>query len=538
MNLPKKREPVIDEARAREYVKMYHEGTLGTIFSKLSEKERSCVLYDMGFYDEEFFAQYFATEWVSDEGRILNSPDFHREGWRAIDEGDDLLILVARDHGKTTGYSRIKMTHTLLYYKCSIIIVAEKGLGEKIIGSIRLMLEGNEEVREVFGEVVPIDNRTNDKTSKWRQRELQLSTGSEVKSLTRGQPVRGNRPNIILIDDPQGERDVRNPNIALEFWDWVWTALYNMLEDGGQMIVLGTIFDEMCFVKLLETEAQEREFKVIKQCAIVGHSEGNLWDGEPLWAEKWSMEALKKRFKKIKESAFMQEYQHIPMKSSTNRIFKDCAKLVQMQQIETLKWYSDNVQNFEADVHIFNELGVNDQLFVGLDFMDGGQDWNTLVARDQNLRLIAQVETRIPQEMMCHVLSFLLEKLAPSDAMIIPEVNMGQTFMMMARDHEWWVDIYRRKTTDQVTKKTTKKVGFRMTYTEKRLCVDLYDRILKESGLEVSDGISKQIDTFVKDGKGGMNAKAPHHDDLLVADLLSIRGHSEGISRQGSVMGL
>lgn len=111
-----------------------------------------------------------------------------------------------------------------------MLYIASLNLGERGIGIIRRELETNQALRFVFGDLVPRNAQSQDKKLlKWRQKELELLNGSYVSTATKGQPARGKRPNEILMDDPQDNKDVRNPAIAKQFEEWVFTSLYNML---------------------------------------------------------------------------------------------------------------------------------------------------------------------------------------------------------------------------------------------------------------------------------------------------------------------
>lgn len=99
------------------------------------------------------------------------------------------------------------------------------------MGKIRRELENNKKIRHIFGNVVPAnsDDTKDKRLNKWRQKELEFLNGSYIETVTRGQPIRGARPREIIMDDPQDNKDVKNPSMAKEFIEWAFTSLYNVL---------------------------------------------------------------------------------------------------------------------------------------------------------------------------------------------------------------------------------------------------------------------------------------------------------------------
>ncbi|RMD71164.1 MAG: hypothetical protein D6822_03205, partial [Cyanobacteria bacterium J149] len=339
---------LLKEEKARFFLDNPHK------IKELSEQAKRAVLYSCGYYDDEFFAKVICYRWTRDKatGEPIKTPDFHKEIWELVDSGKDILVIVPRDHAKTTGVSKIKTLKRLLYkQEKSILLIAPKGLGEEIIGDIRRELEENPILRFTFGDLVPMNNRKTDKTSKWRQRELQLMNGTEIKTITKGESVRGKRPTLVLIDDPQENKDVKNPALAEEFNNWIWTSVYNTLDPTGRMVVLGTMLSDNCFVNHLKQSAEDRGFSLVEYRAIIW-DEGkdlsketlDLWfkHGKPLWEEKWSMEALAERRNKIGDREFLQEYMNQAQVLNGSPVFDPKIKFKIIEPIREqlgIKWF-------------------------------------------------------------------------------------------------------------------------------------------------------------------------------------------------------
>ena len=298
-------------------------------FEALPIEEMRLVGLSLWWHRIDLFAKHVCKRWTTDRKSLeqIDTPEFHKELWELARTPQDLLAIIARGHGKTTALSKILVLWLLLFeVEPSILLLMSKGLGEKVVGDIRQELERNVTIRTFFGSLVP-RRKGIEKADKWRQRELTLTSGVELKTITKGEPIRGRRPTKIIIDDPEEYKDVKNPQIALEFYVWVFTSVYETLEDWGSMLVLGTILSHNCFANTLKQDAVEKDFKVVEYPAILGFDvkksvtmgpDGKLVLNRkgltPLWEEAWSLDALEKRLRKVKLAPFLQEYMNIPMR--------------------------------------------------------------------------------------------------------------------------------------------------------------------------------------------------------------------------------
>lgn len=292
----------------------------------LSREGHKQLVYSKGYYDKDFFSDYFLHDWKINEktGEFIESPDFHKEIWDMLDKGIDLNIVIARGHGKTTSIL-IWITHALLYKtEKSILYVAFEKLGKKGVGRIKEALESNPLIIEVFGQMKPskIYKKDGDTGSRWTLSLIELSNGTSLETKSSGQSIRGDRPTKILFDDPQDNKDVKNKRLVAEFNIWVFSTLYNTLMPGGSMCALGTIIGNLCLVKYLrdvkkwytiEYEACDENFKNV------------------LWPDMWSEESLRIRRDGLElpdgtfqlgigTPLFNQEFRHIPLTKENSMI--------------------------------------------------------------------------------------------------------------------------------------------------------------------------------------------------------------------------
>lgn len=299
--------------------------------SELPDDVMEEYIYWKWFYSIGWFSDYHFLHWKQGINGFIETPEFHEEIWGMLtpDEMDDVNIIIARWHGKTTAIL-IYMTWRILYYPWwSIVYVASKNLWEKGLGKIRRELENNKKIRHIFGNVVPTnsDDTKDKRLNKWRQKELEFLNGSYIETVTKGQPIRWARPREIIMDDPQENKDVKNPSMAKEFIEWAFTSLYNVLLPWGRMVALGTIVGHLCFVKHLR---DEKKWPTVEYQACDENFENILWPD--LWDKKALMErrdgkiitdpktGKQHRKKGIGTVFFNQEFRNIPLSKADETI--------------------------------------------------------------------------------------------------------------------------------------------------------------------------------------------------------------------------
>lgn len=495
------------------------------------------------FYDEELFAQEVCIRWVTDDktGEQFDTPEFHKEMWASEAEGEDALYVVPRGFAKTTSICKIKVLHSMVYqYEPSTLIISSEKLGEETVGDVRVELEGNKYLHKLFGNLVPGQDKINVVNRKWRQKHLQLSNGHEVETISKGESLRGKRPTKIYIDDPQEDKDVKNPRIALEYAHWVWTSVYNMLMDGGSMTVLGTIISNNCFVNMLKQEAVARSFKLVEYPAIIDFNLEN-WTGTPLWKKRWSMDKLKRRYRKIGHDPFMQEFMHKPMIKNGTPVFSPEFKYKIVKPIKVVGdiKYFKKLTKFVRDEKgklVRNEKGklkkepIYDG-FAGLDFGMGNisGDPSTIVIRNAKGELLLQWRGWLAQDLI----AFMLDEIVPlfKSIKIVPENNSSLAFLTEARKHlQWYNLIYRVETFDDITKKQSTKLGWNTNVKTKPLMINTLKQYMREGNYELSEEMHEEVLHYYYDEKGGMNAISPYHDDLIIGDSLSLQAIGSGIT--------
>lgn len=463
--------------------------------------------------DIAFFASFICTRWTTDEmtNEQYPVPDFIDEIYDQWNQGD-LLAIVPRNFAKTTYLSKVMVLWELLFQQVHYIaLIAKKGLGEAIIGDIRRELEENELIHWLWGILVPIEDRSTFKREKWQQQHLQLTNGTQIQTFSMGQSFRGQRPDEILVDDPQDNEDVVNPIQAEKFYHWLFTTVYNALADHGSMKLYGTIIGNNCALNKLKTEASSRHFTVIEYPAILNF-DAKTFSGIPLWPEKWPIDRLKKRLETIGHDPFFQEFMHQPMIINGSPVFDpETYSLTVMPVIDHL-----------GEISLYRPLD-NQSLSIGLDLASGNLkgDYLTFTARNYQGQLYAQYRGHCTQDRFAEIVDNFMQKI--KQGFLVPENNMALAFLQAAKNYRWYDRIYRKKSFDAVTQKSSDVLGFNTNVKTKPMIITaLYKRL--RAGWEVSAEEKEEIENYYHDERGGMNAIAPYHDDLIISDALCLQG--------------
>jgi len=491
----------------------------------LTLDQQRLVIRSKCYYDKRFFATYITERWTSDKksGKRYSIPPFHIDLLELSSSGEDVLFIIPRGYSKTTIASKIGPLWDLLFQEeQSILLIMSKGLGEEVIGDIRYELENNEKIRWIWGDLVPMSNKSEKTNEKWRQRELQLLNGCSIKTLTKGEAIRGSRPTKVVIDDPQENKDVKNPIRADEFYNWVFTSVYGAINpDEGSMVVLGTIISNNCFVNKLKQSAEQQQFKVIEFPAILNFNKEEF-TGEPLWPDRWPLTKLKQRWNKLKEKGFMQEYMNVPLILNGSPVFDDEDKkflvVVKPMSIESsVKWFVSKESRKELDVVIGGDLAHGS--------VDG--DYTVFTGRLRTGELVFQYRGFITQDRMAAVLDTIVVQF--KSVFIVPENNGAGAFILETKRYPWRQYMYKQKTMDKVIMKDQDKYGFNTNEKTKDILISDFRKFMRISRFEVTEEEFEEINYFYNNNtNGGMSAISPYHDDTVISDALVIQGIVRG----------
>lgn len=290
--------------------------------------------YDIDLFTSMFFAHVkkkIDRDWAEVN---VDTPYYHYEIRDSLAGTKDSNIIVARWHGKTTCIW-IYFIRSLIYCpEDTILYVASATLWEEVIGKIMREFENNARLVEVYGNLVPAnsDDVKDKRLKKWRSKKLELLNWGDIMTVSKWQSVRGKRRRLVVLDDPQENKEVRNKRVVDRFNERVFSSLYNTMMPWGRMIVVGTIIGNMCLVKYLRDELKRR---TVEYKAIEG------W--KPIRPEMRSMEELEERKKSIWTALFNQEFMNIPY-SYEERVISE----------SWIRYWAENINIDDLDYRILS----------------------------------------------------------------------------------------------------------------------------------------------------------------------------------------
>lgn len=253
-----------------------------------------------GFFARTYLPHYFNRP----------SPPFHREIYRLTRVEDEPVFIAApREHAKSTIVSFVTPLQDIcLERKRFIILVSDtEDLAADFNVFIQLELEENERIRADFGNL---------KGRQWKAEDFITRNGIRVKARGRGQRLRGlrnrqYRPDRVIIDDLENDKNVKNPRLTHETVNWILTAVMGSLERNFSMMMIGTVLARNGVLSWF-LNARDETGVPLYMSRIYRAIQA---DGTPLWPDKWPMERLAKKKRQIGTINFNQEFMNDPKDS-------------------------------------------------------------------------------------------------------------------------------------------------------------------------------------------------------------------------------
>jgi predicted phage terminase large subunit-like protein len=272
-------------------------------FSDSEEEKRERVLRastDKFYFFQTYLPHYF----------FKPPAEFHKELLEYADiEGEPVFLTAPREHAKSTLCTLGVPLHDIIFEKKHFIIIVSdtEDLAADFCQFIQMELESNERLRGDFGDLI--------RQGFWKAEDFTTRNGVRVKARGRGQRIRGlrnrqYRPDRIIIDDLENDKNVRNPRLVKETIDWMLTTVLGSMAEDCSFLMIGTLLSrksvlaEMMNMKAEDDPEKPRFFSKIYRAI----DEFNC----PLWPEAWSVERLQKRKAQMGSVRFNQEMMNDP----------------------------------------------------------------------------------------------------------------------------------------------------------------------------------------------------------------------------------
>jgi phage terminase large subunit-like protein len=241
-------------------------------------------------------------------------PDFHSEIYKLLPENKRLIIAAPRGFAKSYLCSIIYpiWLGCFCMYKDITIISASETLAKEMLRKIKREFESNQILRETFGDMI---------TDKWSETHAVLTSGVTFRARGCEAQIRGFRPECVIIDDIETDETTKSEEQRQKLQDFIFKSCMPALTPYGQMIIVGSIINQLAVLKqLLDTDNgwNKRLYKAYKG--------GVEQPGQELWPELWPHNNLQMMKKTIGSWRFSSEYMNDPKSSDTASIRQDLIK--------------------------------------------------------------------------------------------------------------------------------------------------------------------------------------------------------------------
>lgn len=155
----------------------------------------------------------------------------------------------------------------------------------------------------------------------WNTNFLELPSGSVIKVGTVKSAMRGGRPDWFILDDPEKDAEMRNPELLHQFRQDLFRVMLPTLDPGKAFTWIGTLINvrALLYTVVLGNDTQFKNWNKVDIQLIQTDANGKEYS---TWTEKFSVEDSKLmqgvgsedgRVKGIGRAAFFAEYQNRPI---------------------------------------------------------------------------------------------------------------------------------------------------------------------------------------------------------------------------------
>lgn len=212
--------------------------------------------------------------------------------------------------------------------------------------------------------------------AKWLTQE-----GGGYTAVGVGGAITGRGANILLIDDPiKNREEAESLTIREKIWGWYTSTAYTRLEKDGAVILIMTRWhlDDLAG-RLMQAEKDGGEkWEVVKFPAIALKDEEFRKAGDPLWEEKYNIDALLNIKKTIGTYDWSALFQQEPITSESQE-FKP--QFFQYRNIEQIRSLQTNTY-LTIDTAISQKASADNTGFC-LNFVDKENKWNIKAWKDK-----------------------------------------------------------------------------------------------------------------------------------------------------------
>lgn len=268
----------------------------------LRSYKQKYLTYKQNLYEfVSFFLKHFLTSSV---------PEFHLETYKSLPWKERLVLAAPRGHAKSTIVSVFYPLWLALFGRRLdiTIISASETLAVEWLRKIKMELEGNQLILELFGDL---------RSDKWTESHIILNNRwrTNIRARGAGGQIRGFRPDCVILDDIETDESVESEDQRKKLKQWLYSACLNTLLPKGQLIMIGTLLHPLSLLNDCLTSDNGWEKRIYR-----AYKDGRQEAGQELWPQMWSHEKLQVRKREIGTWAFQREYMNNPISDESSPI--------------------------------------------------------------------------------------------------------------------------------------------------------------------------------------------------------------------------
>jgi len=268
------------------------------------------LVYAWALFRNHYLMPKSAAKWFK---RFKESPPMHYQLIHDMGQYSKNALAAPRSFAKSTLCNEAAMLLALVKEDYDIeLIRATASKSRKNMSRIKRQLEDNELIKADFGELAPPRGKRT-----WSTERLELPNGSTIEGTSVKSALRGDRPDLIIVDDPEYDEDEEKEGRAMELLEdfevLLFQTMLGMLDDGTGLFWIGTQISRRSFLYHLNTGDDPRfegwNRKVLAVCEM---QNGKVVPGSLVWEAKWDAQAVYDRMATLGTSAFNAEMMNAP----------------------------------------------------------------------------------------------------------------------------------------------------------------------------------------------------------------------------------
>src|SRR4030066_2166840 len=216
---------------------------------------------------------------------------FHLTVYDLLAKEDRVLVAAFRGSAKSRVLQKYVVWALCNFCWKNIIILSKTAeISSQFLAKVRSDLKNSKPIYDTYKSVVfPLQQDNNEL--------LQIATGAMGSAKGKDYQIRGQqslygRPDLVIFDDPETTLDVKSDTARMNLETYFDQDLLKALNtERSQVIILGNIFDRLCFVKKI-ADNKDNKYHDFKVYAPPGESKDEKGERRSLWPSLWPIERL------------------------------------------------------------------------------------------------------------------------------------------------------------------------------------------------------------------------------------------------------